>query len=273
MQKITRITTQKRNKHRYNIFLEQDGKESYGFSVEEDTLINERLHKGMEIDQPSMDTLIKKDNLHKGYSLSLQYLSYRMRSSKEMYDYLIKKEFDEPQIQVIMERLKKEKWLDDQLFAEAFVRTKVQTTSKGPLLIKKELLEKGVSVQVAENGLTNYSFEEQVAKACKLISKKQQQSKKSSFKQQLNKIKQSLLQKGYTQDAITEAITQSTFDKDDEEEWASVVYQGEKILRRHQRKFSGFELQHKVKASLYQKGFSFEVIEKFIDVYIKDVEQ
>ncbi|MFB1052137.1 recombination regulator RecX [Paraliobacillus sp. JSM ZJ581] len=272
MQKISRITIQKKNKHRYNIFLDQHGNESYGFSVEEDTLIAEHLRKGMKIDQATIDTLIKKDNLHKGYSLSLQYLSYRMRSVKEMYDYLVKKELDETQIQVIIERLKKEKWLDDQLFAVAFVRTKIQTTSKGPLLIKKELIEKGVSSQVAEIGLTYYSFEQQVEKASKLITKKQNRNNKASFRQQLNKIKQSLVQKGFTQEAINKVTGQISHNKDEEQEWEAVVYQGEKALKKMQRKWSGFELQHKVKASLYQKGFSFEVIEKFIDVYIKNVE-
>ncbi|CQR47215.1 Regulatory protein RecX [Paraliobacillus sp. PM-2] len=272
MQKISRITTQKKNNHRFNVFLEQNGKESYAFSVEEDTLIAEHIHKGMEMDQTVIDTLIKKDNLHKGYSLALQFLSYRMRSSKEMYDYLLKKELDEEQIQVILKRLKEEKWLDDQLFAEAFVRTKVQTTSKGPLLIKKELIEKGVPVQAAETGLMHYSFDQQVEKASKLITKKQSQSNKASFKQQLNKIKQSLLQKGFTQDVITEAIGQSNNNKDEDQEWQAVVYQGEKILRKHQRKWDGFELQHKVKASLYQKGFSFEIIEKFIEIYLRNVE-
>ncbi|GAA5417839.1 regulatory protein RecX [Paraliobacillus ryukyuensis] len=270
MPTISRITTQKKNKHRFNIFITKDGNESYGFSVAEDTLIAEHLHKGMEIDQETMDALIKKDNLHKGYSLALHFLSHRMRSTKEMYDYLVKKELDDEQIRVIIARLVKEKWLDDRLFAEAFVRTKIETTSKGPLLIKKELMEKGVSAVEAEAGLRNYTFDKQVEKISKLIIKKQNQRSKASHKQQINKVKQSLLQKGFTQDAISDAFSNNSHDKDEENEWDAVVYQGEKILRKHQRKWTGFELEQKVKASLYQKGFAFDDIEKFIDIYIKN---
>ncbi len=272
MQTISRITVQKKNKHRFNIFLKQDGNESYAFSVEEDTLINEHLHKGMELEQTTIDSLIKKDNLHKGYSLALHFLSYRMRSVKEMHTNLVKKELDEEQINVIIDRLLKDKWLDDQQFAQAFVQTKIQTTTKGPQLIKKELIEKGVVASMADTELENYSFDEQVEKVRKLIIKKQQQSNKASFKQQFNKTKQHLMQKGFSQDVITAAFDEVTYDKDDDQEWEAVVYQGEKILQRHQRKWTGFELEQKVKASLYQKGFSFDEIGRFVETYVKDAE-
>lgn len=269
MQKISRITTQKKNSHRFNVFLEQDGNEYYAFSVEEDTLIAEHLHKGMEIDQATIQSLIEKDDLHKGYSLALHYLSFRMRSSQEMYQYLMKKELDQEQIDVIIDRLINEKWLDDRMFAEAFVRTKVQTTSKGPQLIKKELLEKGVAASIAEASLVHYPFDKQLAKAKKLIIKKQAQSNKLSFKQQKNKMVQRLLQKGFTQDIIQEALEQTMPEQNNEEEWQALLLQGEKVVRKHEKKWSGNELEQKVKMSLYQKGFSFDQIEKFIHAHLR----
>ena len=268
MQKISRITVQKKNKNRYNIFLVKDAKEVYGFSVQEETLIAERLQKGMELEDATIESLLAKDTIHKGYSLALNFLSYRMRSIKAMKEYLQKKEIDAEHITVIINRLINEKWLDDAAFAEAFIRTKVQTTSKGPLVVKKELIEKGVSVEKADEALIHYSIDEQLEKAVKLIKKNSRKSAKQSFQQQQNKIKQSLMQKGFSQGIIQEAFTQVTQVKDQDQEWDAVVFQGEKILRRYTNKYQGSELRHKVKASLYQKGFSLDEIEKFIEHYI-----
>lgn len=272
MQKISRITVQKKNKNRYNIFLEKDKVEVYGFSVQEDTLIAERLQKDMELEDATIDMLLAKDTIHKGYSLGLNFLSYRMRSINEMEQYLQKKEIDEEHITMIINRLMDEKWLDDQAFAEAYVRTKVLTTSKGPAIIKRELIEKRVPVDKAEAALVHYPAETQLEKAMKLIEKSGRKSTKQSFFQQQNKLKQNLIQKGFSQTIIQEAFSEVTQVKDQEAEWDAVVFQGEKILRRHITKLQDRELKQKVKGTLYQKGFSLDVIDSFIDQYIDQVE-
>ncbi|WP_117149075.1 MULTISPECIES: recombination regulator RecX [Paraliobacillus] len=273
MQKISRITVQKKNKNRYNIFLEKDKNEVYGFSVQEDTLIAERLQKGMELEDTTIDSLLAKDTIHKGYSLGLNFLSYRMRSVNEMEQYLKKKEIDEEHISIIIKRLSNEKWLDDAVFAEAYVRTKVLTTSKGPLIIKKELLEKRVAVDKAEAALVHYPAEAQLEKVIKFIEKSARKSAKQSFFQQQNKLKQNLMQKGFPQAIIQEAFNQATQEKDQEQEWDAVVFQGEKLLRRHASKLEKRELKQKVKGALYQKGFSLNEIEKFIESYIEQAEE
>ncbi|WLR42669.1 hypothetical protein LC087_18640 [Bacillus carboniphilus] len=43
---ITRITTQKNNRNRYNVYIEEKGREKYAFSVDEHTLVNFQLQKG-----------------------------------------------------------------------------------------------------------------------------------------------------------------------------------------------------------------------------------
>ena len=46
---ITKITTQKKNKERYNIFMDEGKGEQYAFSVDEAVLIKYQLKKGMEL--------------------------------------------------------------------------------------------------------------------------------------------------------------------------------------------------------------------------------
>src|SRR5699024_5449048 len=116
MTKIARITTQKKHKNRYNIFLDNGQSEKYGFSVDEAILIEYGLRKGLELDDSMITTLIQKDTLHKSYTQAINFLSFRMRTKKEIYDYLVKKEVDTEHITKIIDKLIAEKLIDDGQF-------------------------------------------------------------------------------------------------------------------------------------------------------------
>lgn len=269
MTKISKITTQKKNKSRYNIFIKNGEQESYAFSVDEEILIKFSLKKGMEIDDATKDLLLQKDSIHKVYTLALNYLSYRMRSKQEIATYLEKKEVDPEQIPIVIDRLVKEGFLDDKEFAIALVRTRLHTTSKGPLLIKKELQEKGITANVIQEALQDFTFEHQLEKALKWVEKKLKSGSKKSFNQQVQATQQTLMQKGFTNDVITSALANVNEEKDTETELQAVFYQGEKLVRKYEKKSNGFELKQKVKAALYRKGFNFDHIQQFIDENIE----
>jgi len=269
LKKITRITTQKKNKSRYNIFLNKDQREEFAFSVDEAILIEYRLRKDLELDETTIHELIQKDTIHKAYTMAINYLSYRMRTEKEMMDYLTEKEVDPEHITKIVQRLIREKLIDDQQFAEMFVRSRMNTATKGPELIKKELIDKGVSAQIADNAAAGYPDDVQYEKVQKLIEKKLNRSNKS-FRTQTNQLQATLVQKGFTIDVIKYAMAGIEDQKDDEAEWQAIIKQGEKLLRKHQLKFSGYELRQKVTEGLYRKGFTFDLINQFLDEQLEE---
>ncbi|MEW9676985.1 recombination regulator RecX [Lentibacillus sp. L22] len=267
MTKITRITTQKRQNSRYNIYIDNGDGEQYGFSVDEAVLIEYHLKKGLELDDAMITTLLKKDSFHKSYTLAINYLSYRMRTKKEMHDFLLKKEVDEEQISKILSRLEQEKLIDDKQFAESFVRTRINTTTKGPRLVQKELQEKGVAADIAGQAVTAYTYEIQYEKACKVVEKKLNQSSKHSFRQRLQQLQGNLLQKGFTQPIIKDVLDEMAEQKDDDAEWEALVHHGEKVMRKYGKKQSGQMLDQKVKEALFRKGFAIEQINRFLDEY------
>lgn len=268
--KLTRITTQKKHKNRYNIFLDHGQGEVYGFSVDEDVLVKYRLQKNMELDEPTINAMIQTDTLHKSYTLAINYLSYRMRSEKEIRDYLKDKEVDPEHEDEIVTRLKKEKLLDDQEFANSLVRTRVMTASKGPLLLKKELIEKGVQASQAEEALQFYPFAKQYEKAMKFAQKKMKNDGRKAYRQQIQNVQQTLMQKGFQGDVIQEVLANLPEEENEDSEWEATVYQGEKLLRKYQSKAEGYELKQKLKSALYRKGFTFDHIDRFIDEYVDD---
>ncbi|WP_373895380.1 recombination regulator RecX [Virgibacillus natechei] len=270
MKKIARITTQKKSKDRYNIFLNDGQDEKFGFSVDEAILIEFNLRRDLELEEATIATLIQKDTIHKSYTQAINFLSYRMRTKKEIHDYLVKKEVDEEHITQIMERLTKENLLNDAQFAEMFVSTRMNTSTKGPMLIKRELIEKGVSTQLASEAVEQYPYDIQYENISKWIEKKITTGKKDSFRKQVQQLQATLMQKGFTQDVIKDALADINDQKDDETEWDALVYHGEKLLRRHQAKLTGQKLRNKIKQSLFGKGFTIELINQFLDEELEE---
>lgn len=266
---ISRITVQKRNQSRYNIFLKKDNqsKETYGFSVDEDLLVSHRLYKGVELDELMIKNLQKQDDIHKSYQMALRFLSYRMRTKQEIYEYLIKKEVEPEHLAPVLDKLKTEGFIDDQAFGDSYIRTKMKTSNKGPLLLKNELIQKGVTENVAQQSLSEYPWELQLENAKKWAEKKIKTSNKRSFKMELNRVKAGLIRKGFSNDIIQEVMEDISGEQDAVVEWEALVFQGEKLWRKYAKKHDGFMLKNKVKEGLYRKGFSFEGIQRFIDEY------
>jgi regulatory protein len=257
---ITKITTQQKNQDRYNIFLD----EVFAFSVDADVLVKFQLKKGMELDEFSLMEINYQDDIRKAYNLAISYLARRMRSEKEIKDYLEQKELEEPVINEVIHKLLAQKYVNDEEFGRAYARTQMNTTDKGPELIRMELKEKGIEKALIETVLEEYSFDLQLEKAEKLCAKYTQKNAKESKRIIKQKLEQMLQRKGYPFDVIHLALNETDDSDCEEDDLDAIRFQGEKILRKYQN-LTGFEYQQKVKQALYRKGFSFELIEKYLD--------
>lgn len=262
--KITRITTQKRRKSRYNIFIDEGHGEQYGFSVDEDILIKYHLRKGLHLDEVTKNSLIEQDSIHKTYTEVINYLSYRMRTKEEIRTYLIKKEVDKEHIAEILQRLINENLVDDVEFAQMFVRNRINMSTKGPSLVKKELMQKGIQDETASEAVTAYTYEAQYEKAEQIMKKRMQRSSNHSHRKQLDQLRANLMRNGFAQEVINDVISEVE-EQDEEKEWEALIHHGERLLRRHNANFGGYELEDKVKEGLYRQGFSFSMIQKFLD--------
>ncbi|MEY9865327.1 hypothetical protein ABIE66_000706 [Peribacillus sp. B2I2] len=146
---ITKITTQKKRKDRYNIFVD----EKYAFSVDEEVLLKFQLKKGTSLDDLLLAEIQFHDEIQKAFTDALNYLSYRMRSESEIRLYLKKKETEEPIIKEAIHKLYSFNYLDDLEFAKAYVRTHVNGGNKGPTTLKLELKEKRGTRKVGCRGI------------------------------------------------------------------------------------------------------------------------
>ena len=93
------------------------------------------------------------------YLTALRILSYRFNAEGELRRKLRAKKFDAHQIDAAIDRLRDEKWLDDERFAAAFVRTRMQKHI-GRSRIRRELIAAGVEDAIADSAIRENADEE-----------------------------------------------------------------------------------------------------------------
>jgi len=261
MRTITKVSKQKKSGHRYNIYL--DG--SFAFGVDEDVLIKNNLHKGLTLSEEDIAKLMDEELLQSAYLLAIRYLSYRIRTKREIELYLQKKEIEAFIIEQTVRKLVNEKLINDAQFAQSFVRDRMNQTSKGPQIIKKELIEKGINVKLATEAITEYSYEKQLDKTSKWVNRELKKSSKHSFQRRLNNVRFKLMQKGFGQDVINDTMQNIDTEIVESDERNALHFQAEKLYRRYSKKHTGFELRTKLKTGLYQRGFSSNLINEYMD--------
>lgn len=95
------------------------------------------------------------------YTSALRILQYRFNSEHELRRKLAAKRFAAAEIDAAIERLRKEKWIDDERFAGAFVRTRA-AKKVGPARIKRELSAAGVDRATADRVLAENRDDERI---------------------------------------------------------------------------------------------------------------
>ncbi|TFE01241.1 recombination regulator RecX [Jeotgalibacillus sp. R-1-5s-1] len=254
---ITKITRQKRNEERYNIFL--DG--VYAFSVDEAVLVQYQLQKNKELTDFDIGEIEYEDEVRKGFNKALVYLSYRMRSEKEIEDHLKEQEMGDAAISETLHKLRHYGYVNDQSFAQAYYNTQINTTDKGPIQIKNGLREKGVSNDIIESIISETPEEEWNDRAIGIMEKVVKKNQKLSPLQIKKKTQDTLSRKGYSGQTVAFVLANLTIERDEEDQKAAVLTQAKKAHNKYSRKFEGFEYEQKMKQTLYRKGFSMDEIE------------
>lgn len=89
----------------------------------------------------------------KDKQLALRYLSYRLRSEYEMRRYLSEKNVSLAEIDEIIAYLYSYRYLDDQAYAEAFIRDKINFHPCGRYKMFHELEARGISSFIIEDAM------------------------------------------------------------------------------------------------------------------------
>ncbi|HDD62711.1 MAG: hypothetical protein DRI65_06335 [Chloroflexota bacterium] len=156
---VTRLELQKKNPQRLNVYL--DGEFAFGIS----RAAAPWLAEGNQISQQKINDLQEKDQFEGAYQRAINFLSYRIRSEKEIRQNLTKHEVPEEIIERVIDRLRGASLVNDREFASLWVENRVQFKPRGKRALSSELFQKGIPNEIIEDVLAELD-EEELAYQC-----------------------------------------------------------------------------------------------------------
>lgn len=168
----------------------------------DDIILKHNLLFKKELSPDQYQLILQENQLQEYYNACLKYISYRIRSTKEIEDYLAKKKLDQETIQKIIKKLTQEKILNDDYFCECFIKDKLRFTTMGEYRIINELKRHHISEVTIEKyrDLMNEDIMRQ--KIEKIITKSIRSNHKLDLQKLRNKLYHQLLNLGYPSSLI-----------------------------------------------------------------------
>lgn len=194
-------------KNIYNVYLSN----GEVLELDESVITNNELLLKKRIDNDLYDKLKKDNKICILINISIKYINVRLRSIKEIKDYLLKKEDDTDLIDEVISRLMKMGYLDDRRFTEAYIKDKLNFTSWGDYKIINELNKLGISSLDIEDNIDLLSDDILNERMRKIIDKDIRTNKKYSGLKLKNKIYNHLLTSGYSKEKVISLINSYDF--------------------------------------------------------------
>lgn len=243
--KINKI---KKNGKKYKIILD-NGLEIKTF---DDVIINNNLLYNKIIDDELLDKINKENEYYDVYNKVLNLISKRIRSEKEISEFLDKYNVDKNKI---IDKLKSINLINDKNFAKAYISDKINLSNDGIDKIKNDLLKHNIDINLIMEEISKIDDDLIDKKIEKLIIKKTKNSNYSGFKLKY-KVVNELINLGYDKSKIVEIYDNLNIKNDD-----VIINEYNKLYNKLSKKYQDKELEYKINMKLYNKGFTKEEIE------------
>jgi len=202
MKKITKIEYQKKNKERFNIYIDDE----YGFAVDISILIKYSLKKGMELDDALIDDILLAEEEISVYNYGISVLSRYFKSEYELRLKMKNKGFNPQLIDNAISILKEHKYLDDERYCEMFINDKINISKHGVRKIKEALYYKGIDKEIIEEKIKSISAESEEERALLLGEKKLLNIKENDNRKKMSKLSNYLLGKGFEYETVNKTL-------------------------------------------------------------------
>lgn len=144
---------------------------------------------------------------------AIRFLGSRRRFERDVVTHLRKKGVTSADIEATIARLKELQLLDDAETARAWLTDRVRFGAKGRLVLRAELLRKGVSAAIVEEALGNLSEEvPEVETAARLATKIRSRGGRLTEEELRRKIYGALARRGFDQTTVREAMARALGD-------------------------------------------------------------
>lgn len=216
----------------------------------EEVILKFELLIDKNLDSKKLKKIEELNNYYKCYYTALKSIKKKSFTRKELY-LKLREDFDIEIINKALDELEHLGYINDRVYTSSYIHRQIISTSHGPNRIRRDLEEKGVHQEIIEEELEEYNNDIEKEKIEKLVKKafSSNHNKGNSFI--IRKIKNDLLYQGFNQEIIEEVLSKTKLSDD------SDIREKEynKIKTKLAKKYSGKELEYKIKEKMALKGF------------------
>lgn len=238
------VSYKKKNNNEYIITLSNNKT----LTLFDDVILKYELLLKKEIN--NIEEVLKDNLVIESYYEALKFINKRLRTKLEVEEYL--KGYDKEAVNYTIERLSKEKYLNDDLYIKCMVSDLVNLKVMGQKKIVEEVKKKGFLEEQILPYIDVIEHDVWLDKINKYVVKKINSNHNLSGYVLKNKVIMELVNKGFFKEDIMVIIENCDFY--DHEEVYNKEYQ--KLYRKLSKKYSDELLDKQIKYHLYKKGFS-----------------
>ncbi len=227
--------------------------ERYGLSV------------GQVVDREELDALKDHEQVNKAYQLALKYLTYKDYTYAKMQKRLSDKgDFDEIQIDMIMDILVQKNLIDDYEYTRNYFNRSIKL-GIGINKIVYNLKKDGVSPFIIDEFLETYSQDLEYDKAIELVKKLFSENTTKPQYALIQNIKNKLFNKGFSKDVIERAISDFDFTIPKEHTKMLLTKEYHRVYNRYKNRYDSHILKSKIITFLVQKGYEYDDVIEIIE--------
>ena len=171
--------------------------------IERDLIFEYELSKNMVVSQAFLQDILHREELINAKKVGLSFATYTLRTEKQVRLKLRDSGFGELIITQVIDFLKDFNYLSDEVFAENFIKAKINRKYYGYLRLKRELSDKGVNEHIINSYLPKYYTQDIALETARKSAERKLRS--ISFREEKKKktqVKDHLFRQGFSLDLI-----------------------------------------------------------------------
>ena len=198
---ITKIEQQKKNEDRVNIYVNDE----FFTAIFKELVFTFNLKKGDEIDEKYLKSILSDEMYLKAKNKALNILSKADQAEKKIREKL-STDFEEDNINRVIEFLKKNNFINDNLLAQKIVNTNLNLNKCGKNRIKQNLYNKGLDESAINEAMSDIDSDAEFDNAMYLAKKRYERVKNEDKRKVYQKLSQHLAYKGFNYDIIKRVL-------------------------------------------------------------------
>lgn len=198
---ITKIEQQKNNEDRVNIYVNGE----FFTAIFKELVFTFNLKKGDEINEDNLKSILSDEMYLKAKNKALNILSKADQSEKKIREKL-STDFEENTIDKVIEFLKRNNFINDNLLAQKIINTNLNLNKCGKNRIKQNLYNKGIDSSTINKAINDIDNEAEFENAMYLAKKRYERIKNEDKRKIYQKLSQHLAYKGFNYDIIKRVL-------------------------------------------------------------------